>query len=184
MLRLAPLLILLSACSAPAFSVTLTNDGAEATFLNPSASNGGLVVLSEVRTDGAALVSFSQTSFCAPVCGAPSLGIGCAGAPFLASAFALLPGDSESVEFAGGNAWYLSSGYEGQCVRRTALNQPVRITVCRDDSVQDWNGADVDTPTSSGWVDSDQGAVVGEPACEEFDFELSESTDLQVSLGD
>lgn len=176
------LLPLLTACQAPSFTVTLTNDGTDPTFMDLSA--GRLVSISEMRSDGEAAVTFSQFELCAPVCGSVG-GVGCAmSAPMFSSSFALLPGDSTDIEFAGGNAWYLSNGYEGQCIRRTALNLPIRVTVCRDDEIQDWNGDPIDPPEVSGIVEGVDGAVVVEPTCEQAEFDLDESTELFVSLED
>ncbi|MCP4870655.1 MAG: hypothetical protein GY898_18285 [Proteobacteria bacterium] len=176
------LLPLLTACSAPAFTVTLSNDGTEPTYID--VGTGRMVSISEMRSDGEALVTFSQYELCAPVCGAVT-GAGCASrAPMISSAFALLPGDTTDVGFDGGNAWYLSNGYEGQCIRRTALDEPIRVTVCRDDTVQDWDGLVVDPPDVSGTVDNGNGAIVVEPVCEQAEFDLAESTDLFVSLED
>lgn len=180
-LTLLLLVVPLSACSAPGFTVTLTNNDTSALYMDQRGT-GGLLTLSEMRSDGEAEVSFNQYTWCAPVCGSPT-SFGCAGMePAFVSAFALLPGDSTTLDFEGGAAWYLSSGYEGQCIRRTALRNPIRVTVCSDDELQSLDGEQLSEPDVSGPVESDTGSVVVAATCEQFEFELAESTDLQVSL--
>ncbi len=183
MRRLLPLsmLLLVGCAEVPPFSVTLTNDGDGVTYLDVG-TNGSPVAFAEVRTLGAEPVSFDEFSFCASRCGSPS-GVGCVAlAPMFESAFALLAGDSETLEFEGGKAWRLTTSYEGDCIRRTELRDPLRVTVCRSPVATDWEGDELAPPAESGLLDDGDGSTVVDPVCEDHDFDLAETTDLQIAL--
>ena len=171
------LLLFQCACSAPPFTIAITNDGDAVTYLDQWGT-GSPVTLSELRNAGEAPVKLDKARWCSVVCGTRERSCS---RDLNFAAFALLPGDSFLIEFTGGAAWYLSEGYEGDCIRPTGLDNPIRVEVCRGDETQSaWSGVPGEEPTASGVMEGAD--VVVESTCEQFDFALAESADLQVSL--
>ena len=171
-LALALLLAAASGCvnNTGPFDVTVTNVGSVTTYLHAGDSTGLLIAFEEEINGEWTFLSGSLEGMCQPRCGGPPGAITCADmAAELLTAHALLPGDSHSRSY-DGEFWYST---DMGCARRAPLSGPMRVTVCHDDVVVDFNGDPLPEPSESGPVDADGGEAMLEDAnCEVFPIEL------------
>lgn len=179
MIRVLPFLALLFAgCTAPAFSVTLSNVGDATTFVTAGEGSGPLLRI-EVQEGGAWVPAASnRASLCMPICGLPGPIVCADVAAELGGVHALLPGDRVTREWE--TQWYVEDS--AGCLRETNLSGPTRVQVCHGpDAVGAEDGLPLDAPTTSGFLDGGgSGASIEAPNCELFDIEIVASGGVVV----
>jgi hypothetical protein len=183
-MRLLPLLFLTalaSACSAPAFEITVTNAGTATTYLAASEGTGvRLTIEEEIRGEFRPL-GISEASFCAPRCGALGSVVCALVRAELNRVHALLPGDSTTRSFPANQwRWMTDAG----CLRSTTLSGPARAVLCHGAEAQTSAGEALDEPDRSGLLGLDEEASVVDAFCEELPFDLSESTSVVLEVAD
>ncbi|MCO4771601.1 MAG: hypothetical protein KDA24_16330 [Deltaproteobacteria bacterium] len=161
----------LAACggATEGFNVVVTNVGSVATYLHAGDSSGILMGIEEEVNGEWTSLSTSLAGMCTRACSAPPGAITCADvAAELLVAHALLPGDSGTKSF-DGEFWFLNEGLN--CARRAPLSGPLRVTLCHDTDIVDFNGDPVEEPAESGPVGSASGEVMLAAAtCETFEL--------------
>ncbi len=172
------LALLLPGCvTAPAFDVTVTNAGAEATFLTAGEGTGISMRFEEQIGDAWVGLGSSRAAFCQAVCGQPGPVVCADVAAELRGVWALLPGSSETRTFE--SDWWYRDEAAG-CIRGTALVGPTRVEVCFGPAASDDDGQPLDPPTADGFLGAGGGASVDEPACVWTEFAAADGAEIDV----
>jgi len=169
--------LLLSACAQPTpFSLQISNDGLEALF-SDAAGAQPLARLFIDQGDGPEEVLRSMA--CIDSCAFPSPMSNCVLAAIIPQPFALLPGDSVTIDFDGKLPVLSPRG----CFNNTNHHGDISVEYCHAIEVLDFNGGAIDPPETTGLVDTFDYDSLVDPICESAVFNLDESETFVLSVG-